>query len=104
MAKVRKLEPKVNFKIRLKPEIIEILRQGAAYHEIGYHVYTQWVLEEALKREIQYYGWKKLTPSYVKGKPGRPPNAEQDRKEINHLMRLVDRRLKAQGSPPDDNT
>lgn len=101
--KDRKRAPRVELKVKVKPEVLEALRLGAAYHGIGHHVYTQWILEEGLKLEAKYYGWKKLSTTYIQGKPGRPPNKEQERKHINHLMRLVDRRIRKEPEPGPPN-
>jgi len=86
MASKRKPASRVHVKIRLKPDVLKALRQGAAYHEIGYQTYLQWILEEGLKSEARYYGWSTpLTQLTVRG-----PTKTQER-EIRHLMQVAKR-------------
>jgi hypothetical protein len=61
----RKLAPKFRTNIKIRPEIIEALRMGAAYHGVGYQTYLQWLVEYALKEEAGYYGWKLPVKKYV---------------------------------------
>ena len=63
-----------------------MLKLGAAYHGIGYQTYLQWLVEEGLKLDANYYGWS--TPSTQWRKEG---VTEKEQMEIRRLMRLVRR-------------
>lgn len=64
-----------------------MLRQGAAYHGIGYQTYLQWLVEEGLRIEASYYGW--VLPKPIRVSKG--PTGTQKR-EIERLMRVATRR------------
>jgi len=88
----KKLAPKVHTTIRLRPEIIEMCRQFAEYHKVGYQTYLQWLVEDALKQESKYYGWKTTAKKYV---VRREISAAQQR-DIQRLMRIAERKVQAQ--------
>lgn len=75
--------------VRIKPEVVEMLKQGAAYHGIPYQRYLHWLLEDGLRAEANYYGWTKVPQPYtVEG-----TTAEQDA-EIDRLVRVAARKRK----------
>ena len=90
MSAKSKRAPKERIAFRVRPEVLEMLRRGAAYHGIGYQTYMQWLIEEGLKAEVRYYGWGVLPQRHILGGPTK---AEQ--REIQRLMRLSERRMKA---------
>ena len=81
--------------IRLKVDVLELLRRGAAYHGIGYQTYLQWILEEGLRSEAHYYGWR--TPSIRRTKERTPKSLQN---EIQRLARLARRKAKRKDAPP----
>ena len=82
--------PRAFTTIRMKVHIMEMLKQGAAYHGIKYQTYLQWLLEDTLKAEARYYGWVMPSPVYkVQKEP-----TEARKREISRLMRIAKRRAK----------
>jgi hypothetical protein len=82
-----KSAPRVHINIRLKPHVLETLRLGAVYHGIKYQTYLQWLLEEGLKSEAQYYGWSTPFPRYTTQGP-----TKTQQEEIQHLVRMAKRK------------
>lgn len=71
--------PQVCFKI--KPEVLDMLRQGAEYHQVPYQTYLNWLIEEGVKQEAAYYGWQVQKPIYtVKGA------TKTQKKEVERLL------------------
>jgi len=65
-----------------KPHVLEMVHQGAAFHKIKYQTYLQWLVEEGIKREAQYYGWAVLSEKYKK-----VGLTELQKRDIHLLMR-----------------
>jgi len=87
MVSKRKKVSKVPITVRIEPHVLELLQQGAAYHEIKYQTYLQWLVEEGLKSEARYYGWSTPFGRFkVQG-----PTRTQER-EIQRLVRLAKRK------------
>jgi hypothetical protein len=78
--------------MRFKDSVLSMLRQGAEYHQIGYQVYIQWLVEEALKTEMSYYGWKPVKEVYTE--PASKAPSATELKEITRLTRLANKRVK----------
>lgn len=87
----KKLAPKVHTTIRLRPEIIEMCRLAAEYHKVGYQTYLQWLVEDALRDEAKYYGWKAPSKKYV---VRRSLSSDQQR-DIRRMMRIAERKVQA---------
>lgn len=66
-----------------------MLHQGAEYHKIKYQTYLQWLVEEGIKREVQYYGWATLSSQYKKVGLN-----EEQRREVRSLMQITKRKVK----------
>ena len=97
----KKLAPKVAFSLRVKEEVLQFLKIGAAYHGVGFNTYLQWLLERALLNEIHYYGWGRLHPLGF----DRPQTTEPfELREFLHLTRITRRRERKQAAAngPDD--
>jgi len=75
--------------------IAEVLRAAAAHHKVRLGTYLQWLLERAVKDEIQYYGWPDL-----QAKPIAKPNPRIDTKDMQKLFRLANRRRKKPVNAP----
>jgi len=89
MALKSKKVPKVAISVRIEPHVLATLRQGAAYHDIPYQTYLQWLVKEGLKSEAHYYGWSTPLEQYkAKG-----PTRTQER-EIQRLVRMAKRKAK----------
>jgi hypothetical protein len=79
--------PRVLIHIRFKPHVLEMLHQGAEYHKIKYQTYLQWLVEEGIKREAQYYGWATLSSQYKK-----VGLSEAQRREVRSFMQITKRK------------
>jgi hypothetical protein len=88
----KKLAPKIHTTIRLRPEIIEMCRLAAEYHKVGYQTYLQWLVEDALKNEAKYYGWKTPAKKYVVRRQLSP----DQQRDIRRIMRIAERKVQAQ--------
>ncbi len=81
----------------MRPETIELLRLGAAYHEVGYQTYLQWLVERGLQDEFKYYGWASLSKRYTQRSD---PAVEPDvRKGIFHKIRIAKRQRRRRQTP-----
>jgi hypothetical protein len=81
--------PKQIVTFRINPELLEMLKQGAAYHDIPYQTYMHWLLEEGLRNEANYYGWASVPKPYTMHGPTKTQSAEIDR-----LVRVAARKRK----------
>ena len=77
---------KMFFNVRLKEEVVEFLKIGASYYDVGFHTYLQWLLERALLDEIHYYGWDDLRPVTF---DRHLPRKEIVRNDFIHLDRMA---------------
>lgn len=91
----RKRVPRVPVAMKIRPETIEMLRRGAAYHGIGYHTYAQWLIEHGLTEEARYYGWVKVKAIYTRKKVQTVAEAERQ-KGVRQLIRVAERKNRRQ--------
>lgn len=84
----RRKAPSVLITTRIRPEILEMVKQGAAYHGIGYQTYLQWLVENEVKQEARYYGWVTIPPTYT------AKTSKVQLREVDRLMRIAKRRAK----------
>jgi hypothetical protein len=82
----KKLAPKIKVSFKFRPELVEMLRLGAAYHDVPYQTYTQWLLEHAVKSEALYYGWRPLETRVVL-KPESTVAEDKIHKQAQQIMR-----------------
>jgi hypothetical protein len=75
--------------IRAPLHVAEVLRAAATHHKVKLGTYLQWLLERAVKDEIQYYGWPDLVAKTVY-----KPNPRIDTKDMQKLFRLANRKRK----------
>lgn len=75
----------------MKVHVLEMLKLGAEYHEVGWNTYLQWLVEQGLKNEIRYYGWEALRQRTLD--VGRIPTRLES-KDMQKLIRLANRRAK----------
>lgn len=82
---------KVLLTIRMNPGVLEMVKLGAEYHQVGYQLYLQWLVEATLKDEIRYYGWEALRAQTIDVSKI-PTHLEN--KDIIRLQRIAARRVK----------
>lgn len=74
--------------MKIKADVLELARQGAAYHKIPYQTYLQWLIEVGLTNEATYYGWRK-PPGPIHRNP-----TQAQRIAIKRLLRNASRKRK----------
>jgi hypothetical protein len=75
----------------MKAHVVEMLKLGGEYHEVGWQTYLQWLVERGLKNEIRYYGWEELRAKTLDR--GRLPTRLESQ-DMQKLIRLANRRAK----------
>lgn len=83
---------KVLLTIRMNPGLLDMVKLGAEYHDVGYQLYLQWLVEATIKDEIRYYGWEALREHTID--VTKIP-AHLENKDIIRLQRIAARRVKA---------
>jgi hypothetical protein len=71
-----------------------MLKKAAAYHQVGYFTYLQWLLENGLKAEAKYYGWAMPGKKFVV-RAGVP--TERQQQTLQQLMRIARSKAKKAG-------
>jgi len=70
-----------------------MIKAGAAYHQVGYQTYLQWMVEQQLKIEQRYYGWQPIAKGKYVTKTVNPVREKAARKQIYQVMRVAKRKL-----------
>ena len=100
--KSRRTKPnKVLLTIRMNPGVLEMVRLGAEYHQVGYQLYLQWLVEATLRDEIRYYGWEQLRSETIDVHK-LPSHLEN--KDIIRLQRIAAKRVRAKKAADASST
>jgi len=80
-----------------------MLKRGAAYHQVGYQTYLQWLVEQGLKSEARYYGWV-VTPKRYREQDleARARREKLTRQKIRRLIDRAEKKAKARETPKPD--
>ena len=76
----------------MNPGVLEMAKLGAEYHQVGYQLYLQWLVEATLQDEIRYYGWEQLRAQTID--VNKLP-AHLENKDIIRLQRIAAKRVRA---------